>query len=222
VKFQAAKITLTIIYALACGTVIFLLSGQDYEWMNGERAPDGSVVTRCTIPAPADDMSDIASPTALILIAVLFVAGLFRLIRQRRIGLPSLSLGFRLCGLIASRVALPSAESFPCGSHRRPKALAGDVKADKRQLAPSSLASCEVLDTLRASPERRNATKRKVLTMVECGGRARSIKADHLNIHTVREILARNIRYPKAAYFLVSRSRHFKNFAVTVRLFQVF
>jgi hypothetical protein len=66
VMSRVAKITLTIIYALACGAAILLLSGQDYEWMIGERDLDGSVLTRCTIPAPIDDVSDMAFP-ALIL-----------------------------------------------------------------------------------------------------------------------------------------------------------
>jgi hypothetical protein len=90
---RVVRITLTIVYALGCGAAILLLSGQDYEWMIGERDQDGSVLTHCAIPTPTDDMSDMAYP-ALILIAVLFAPGLFHLIKQRRIGLSlTLSLG---------------------------------------------------------------------------------------------------------------------------------
>lgn len=41
--------------------------------------------------------------------------------------------------------------------------------------------------------KRGSDTKRKVLTMVERGGRAKSVKVEELNVATVREILARNV-----------------------------
>ena len=81
--------------------MIIILSEQDYESMIGEHARDGSVLTICTIPAPTDDTSDMAMP-AMILIAVLFVPGLIRLLKERRIGL-LLFLSFGLLVLWAYR-----------------------------------------------------------------------------------------------------------------------
>jgi hypothetical protein len=91
--FRITKIALAIVYTVVCGATILLHSVQEYEWMIGERDPDGSVLTLCTIPTPTDDTSDMAMP-ALILIAVLLLPGLIGLIRRRRMGLPLvLSLG---------------------------------------------------------------------------------------------------------------------------------
>jgi hypothetical protein len=61
--------------------------------MVGQREPDGSVLTLCTIPTSTDSTSDIAIPT-LVLIAVLFVPGVIRLITRWQVGpLLFLSLG---------------------------------------------------------------------------------------------------------------------------------
>lgn len=88
-----ARIGVPILYALACAFLIVLLSARDYEWMIGQREPDGSVLTICTIPAPTDDTSDMAI-LALLPIVALFVPGLIYLVRQRRISLSLLlSLG---------------------------------------------------------------------------------------------------------------------------------
>ena len=90
---RAAMIALMIAYALFCAVLILLTSAGDYEGMIGERV-DGEVLTLCTIPASMDDTSDMAIPL-LFLIAVLFVPGVIRFIRHRRIG-PSLVLALGL------------------------------------------------------------------------------------------------------------------------------
>jgi hypothetical protein len=91
---RIAKIVLATAYALACAVAILILSGQDYEWMVGERDPDGSVLTLCTIPAPTDNDTSEMAMLALILVVALLAPGLIGLIRRRRIGLPlALSLG---------------------------------------------------------------------------------------------------------------------------------
>ena len=100
-SYRGMKITLAILYALACAVIILIFSEGDYEWMIGEREPDGSSLSLCTIPASTDNTSDMAIP-ALILIAVLFVPGLIRLMRQRRVS-PSLPLSLGLLALWAYR-----------------------------------------------------------------------------------------------------------------------
>lgn len=94
---RLAKITLAILYALVCAGVILLFSEGDYEWMIGQRGPDGSVLTLCTIPTSTDSTSDMAMPT-LVLIAVLFVPGVIRLIGRWHVG-PSLLLSLGLLAI---------------------------------------------------------------------------------------------------------------------------
>jgi hypothetical protein len=94
---RLAKITFAILYSLVCTAVILLFSEGDYEWMVGQREPDGSVLTLCTIPTSTDSTSDMAIPT-LVLIAVLFVPGVIRLITRWQVG-PSLFLSLGLLAL---------------------------------------------------------------------------------------------------------------------------
>jgi hypothetical protein len=82
-----AKVAGTFLYALFCGVSTILLSAKDYEWMVGEPNADETKTTLCTIPAPMNDLSDVARLVTLVMVALLLACGLSHLIKRRRVNM---------------------------------------------------------------------------------------------------------------------------------------
>ena len=102
---------------------------------------------------------------------------------MRELGLGS----YRTAWFLAHRVREAMADGAPTPLGGKGKT----VEADETYMGKSE----DVFVSGKGWQEKRgySAKKHKILTMVERGGRARSIKAEELNLATVRKIVAENI-----------------------------